>query len=178
MGDGMPLRATLVTLAIVATAGVAGATPADAATWRATVLPMPAGHADLLVQLNGTDGKGQYSGTAYAEDGSTPTSLIIWTGGKPKLVAPPAGCHAAAAVGESSARVIAVAASCATNRTYTYSGGRYRALTLPPGHAREQSQPIAINKRGDVLGQLFLDSASPSRTVVWRAPSATPFLVS
>jgi hypothetical protein len=171
----MAWRTVALTSAIIAAAGLLGAGQAAAAAgWQPTVLPLPDGWRGGWVI--GTDGKGEYSGT-YVDGNDGSLNVVIWRGGQPTVVNPPAGCLDAETVDENASRVIAVAArGCGEDShtvAYTYRGGAYQELPRPGGSA--DSHLTAVNTRGDVLGQLGT-RAEPEVTVVWPA-SGEPVVI-
>ncbi len=171
----MPWRSTVISSAVILAACLMGAGHADAAVgWQASVLPLPDGWRGGWAV--GTDGKGEYSGT-YVDGNDGSSKVVIWRGGDPIVVNPPAGCIDVGTVGENASRVIVVEASgCGAGAdwaAYTYSGGQYHPLARVGAYP--DTYPTAINQRGDVLGQAG-PRAEPEVTVVWR-PSAEPMVI-
>lgn len=164
----------MITSAVIVAAGLVGAGDASAdAGWQPTVLVVPDGWRGGAAF--GTDGRGEYSGTLYDVGGGS-AKLAIWRGGALILVDPPSGCTEVAAVDENASRVIVVrAGGCGSDgygqRAYTYSGGAYRELSLVGDGSNVY--PVAINERGDVLGQT---GPTANVTVVWR-PAADPIVI-
>jgi hypothetical protein len=170
------LRAgVLATVAIAVTAlGVPASANAVAARipWRPTVLPLPPGAG--AGNLTGSDGKGEYTGTFRVND---VTQVVSWRNGQPFLRGVPSGYERVDANDENSSGVIAGTIhdyETFTSRTYTLDASGYHIKDNPAGY--QEVTGVAINTRGDVLGEAYQPGV-PRAVVLWRADGSAPVVI-
>jgi hypothetical protein len=170
------LRAgALATVAIAVTAlGVPASANAAAGRipWRPTILPLPPGAG--AGNLTGSDGKGEYTGTFRVND---VTQVVSWRNGQPFLRGVPSGFERVDANDENSSSVIVGTIhdyETFTSRTYTLDASGYHIKDNPAGY--QEVTGVAINTRGDVLGEAYQPRVG-SAIVLWRADGSAPVVI-
>ncbi|MGK3205372.1 hypothetical protein [Amycolatopsis sp. MEPSY49] len=162
-------------LATVAIAVTALGAPADAAVripWRPTVLPLPPGAG--AGNLTGTDGKGEYTGT-FTINGVT--QVVSWRNGQPILRGVPSGFERVDANDENDSGVVVGTIhdyESMVSRTYTLDASGYHIKDNPAGY--QEVTGVAINTRGDVLGEAYQPRVG-SAIVLWRADGSAPVVI-
>ncbi|WP_329052100.1 hypothetical protein OG738_06630 [Amycolatopsis sp. NBC_01488] len=168
------LRAGAIATAAIAVTALG--VPADAAAiriaWQPTVLPLPPGAG--AGTLTGSDGKGEYTGT-FPVNGVT--QVVSWRNGQPIVRGVPSGYDRVEANDENSSGVVAgtidVDASM-ISRTYTLDASGYHIKDVPAGY--DSVFGVAINTRGDVLGEAYKFGAAGA-VVLWRADGSAPVVI-
>jgi hypothetical protein len=151
------------------------AQPADAAiriAWRPTVLPLPPGATAGF--LTGSDGKGEYTGTFRLND---VTQVVSWRNGQPIVRGVPSGYERVDANDENSSSVVVGTIhdyESMTSWTYTLDASGYHIKDNPAGY--KSVTGVAINTRGDVLGEAYR-SGGTGAIVLWRAGGSAPVVI-
>ncbi|MFJ9783639.1 hypothetical protein ACIRSS_28950 [Amycolatopsis sp. NPDC101161] len=163
-------------IATVAIAVTALGAPADAAAiripWRPTILPLPPGATSG--NITGSDGKGEYTGT-FTVNGVT--QAVSWRNGQPFLRGVPSGFERVDANDENSSGVVVGTIhdyETFTSRTYTLDASGYHIKDNPAGY--QEVTGVAINTRGDVLGEAYQPKVG-SAIVLWRADGSAPVVI-
>ena len=163
-------------LATVAIAVTALGAPADAAAirlaWRPTILPLPPGAG--AGNITGSDGKGEYTGTFRVND---VTQVVSWRNGQPFLRGVPSGFERVDANDENGSGVVVGTIhdyETFTSRTYTLDASGYHIKDNPAGY--REVTGVAINTRGDVLGEAYQPRVG-SAVVLWRADGSAPVVI-
>lgn len=154
--------------------GVAGA---EAAEWRATVLPLPKGYPDARVWLTETDGNGHYSGTLQ-HDGRL--SVVLYNGDRPRVAGVPDGCESAIVSDENSSRlIVGTAYNCEHtiyDQAFVYQNGTFELLTPPAEYTMAWGG--GVNDRGDILAEVLApDTTARDATAVWSPFAAEPIVI-
>lgn len=163
-------------IATVAIAVTALGAPADAATiripWRPTILPLPPGATSG--NITGSDGKGEYTGTFRVND---VTQVVSWRNGQPVLRGVPSGFERVDANDENDSGVVVGTIhdyDTMVSRTYTLDASGYHIKDNPAGY--REVTGVAINTRGDVLGEAY-EPGVPRAIVLWRADGSAPVVI-
>lgn len=177
----MPWRATFTAAAaIVVAAGVAApvVARADAAEWQATVLPLPEEYPGGQVQLIGTDGNGDYSGTLRLPGGDL--SVVLYDGDEPVVAGAPHGCSGAYVSDENaSGLVVGTTYNCEEtiyDQVFVYRGGTF-SLVTPPGDY-SMAWAVAVNDLGAILAEVSApDTTTPTAAAVLSPVAAGPVVI-
>ena len=163
-------------IATVAIAVTALGAPADAAAiripWRPTILPLPPGA--ISGNITGSDGKGEYTGT-FTVNGVT--QVVSWRNGQPVLRGVPSGFERVDANDENDSGVVVGTIhdyDTMVSRTYTLDASGYHIKDNPAGY--REVTGVAINTRGDVLGQAYQTGGNWA-VVLWRADGSAPVVI-
>ncbi|MEU0535744.1 hypothetical protein [Amycolatopsis tolypomycina] len=164
---------TAAVVAAVLTGGIlAGAPAAEAASgcqWAPTTLPAPGGY--RVYGLGSGDGAGAVAGTLQPASPGGKRVGVIWRADGPQLLGTAFGLDTELA--DVNAAGVAVGSSTEfgefpLNHAVRYTGGHFERLPDPPGYTNTQA--LAINARGDILGAVGATAATGvSTTVVWPA---------
>ncbi|MEV4313869.1 hypothetical protein [Actinocrispum sp. NPDC049592] len=173
---GMLISAVLV-------AGVAAATPAQAAgcTWTVEKVRTPAGYEDQRTRVEGTDSHGNYSGTT-SSPASDSAKVVIWNQGEPHLADAFADFMFPNVTDENSAGTVLVSGSQRSTGRYgifLYQNAHTANPTLtyvPAPAGYETDYAVALNERGDVLGIAHAKDGHQV-TVLWSNLAAGPIVI-
>lgn len=146
--------------------------PGTECSWKSTPLaPSPTvGH----IAMTGTGGPGEFTGKQVwaGPDGQVYIDMVLWHRDGSVEIAPPlpAGFMRPSPVDQNSANVVLLNGQSSdpngAGRTFTFSGGQYRALPVPEGFVRTFGE--AINARGDAVGLAYRQN-NTSAAVLWPA---------
>ena len=147
--------------------GAAQAAPTAAATCRSVAMPVPAG--SIFSSVNGGDSSGRYLVGAAESYGSS--TGLLWVDGRLKPIdQSPLAPYVQVQFNAVNRRGVIVGErmideSSFHTDAFVYRGGRFTLLPAPnPG---DETHALAVNSRGDIVGDAF--TASGWQPVEWQA---------
>ncbi|MEV6711060.1 hypothetical protein AB0M48_03355 [Lentzea sp. NPDC051208] len=163
--------------AVLAAPGVAAADPAPC-DWVVSKVAVPDGYDPAFTDVKGTDSRGNYAGTSL-RPGQNTKDLIVWTGGQPQVVHELRHLQWLSMAGQNSSGTVLVDGRVVAEGRWAvvqYSAsGTITEFTAPDGY--RVTRAIALNERGDVLGQG--ERVSDGRTVgiLWSTIAVAPRII-
>ncbi|GGN08994.1 hypothetical protein GCM10011609_55910 [Lentzea pudingi] len=174
----MRRRAFIAAIGLAGTVLAApGVATADTCEWVVSKVAVPDGYDPRSTKVEGTDSHGDYAGTSL-RPGENTNDLIVWTGGKPRVVHELRHLRSLSMAGENSSGTVLVDGTIVAEgrrAVVLYSASGTTDLAAPNGY--RLTGATAINERGDVLGHGERIADGRQVGILWSTIAVAPLII-